>query len=63
MDARNDTVWIIVFAVVYAIATVFHLYLGGDMMLEMRNRKPERTLFTDSTDLYPRIPYRHCAGN
>ena len=28
---------------VYAIATVFQLYLGRDMMYEMRRRKPERT--------------------
>ena len=27
----------------YAIATVFQLYHGGDMMYEMRRRKPELT--------------------
>ena len=28
----------------YGIATVFRLYLGGDIMYEMRKRKPEPTL-------------------
>ena len=36
----------------YATATVFQIYQGGDMMYEMRRRKPEPTLFfTDSKDL------------
>ena len=28
----------------YAMATVFRLYHGGDMMYEMKRRKPESTL-------------------
>ena len=39
--------WIAVWFVLllfYAIATVFHLYLVGDMMHEMRRRKPGPTL-------------------
>ena len=30
----------------YAIATLFQLYHGGDMMNEMRKRKPEPTILT-----------------
>ena len=40
----------------YAIATVFQLYLGDDMMYEMRRRA---YTFTDPKDLYPPTPYRH----
>ena len=35
----------------YAIAPVFQLYHGGDMMYEIREKKPEPTLFTNSKDL------------
>ena len=34
-------VWLLLF---YAIATVFHVYHDGDMIYEMRRKKPESTL-------------------
>ena len=35
----------------YAIATVFQLYHGGDIMYEMRRRKPEPTLLSTHIDM------------
>ena len=43
--------WRFVCLLIYAISTVFQLYLGGDMMSEIRKPKP--------IDLYPPTPCRH----
>ena len=36
--------WQVCLLLFYAIGTVFQLYHGGDMMCEIRRRKPEPTL-------------------
>ena len=40
-EMESDWILVLLF---YAIATVFRLYHGGDMIYEMRRRKPEPTL-------------------
>ena len=41
LRSDNHYIWFVLL-LFYAIATVFHLYLGGDMMYEMR-RQPQPT--------------------
>ena len=45
MKSVDDVILIIYLLLLfYTIATIFQLYHGGDMMYEMRKRKPEPTL-------------------
>ena len=51
LDQIGATLKIVCLLLFCAIATVFQLYYGSDMMYEMRRRKARAYTFTDSMDI------------